>query len=369
MENSRAGGRNVVGRELSLGDRVAVEEVTAVPRDRDFKKLVRQRMHKTGESFTAARAQLLALPGGRRLASHPGGTGMYPFDRFTEPAKDVLVLAQQGAEASGTGYIGTEHLLVGLLTSGGAAAVALQRLGVELQAVREAIRSHLGPEEPYMAGRVLPAKRVKKVIELAFDEAGSSHVGTEHLLFGILGEGGGLGSRVLAQSGVTLDRAREAMSAVLVEGAPKGMRRAIGSSTGMPTTTGVHRAIERARQSAANEGAMLLRSDHLLGALVQRDSPAPALLTLLAAMGTNLEALRRRLKPPRKITQLEAEIWRLREQKEEAIAAGDEHASAGLRQRERELREQLAASLDAWQARWGRGPGEARRLIGRQHAQ
>lgn len=129
MENSRAGGRNVVGRELSLGDRVAVEEVTAVPRDRDFKKLVRQRMHKTGESFTAARAQLLALPGGRRLASHPGGTGMYPFDRFTEPAKDVLVLAQQGAEASGTGYIGTEHLLLGLLTSGGAAAVALQRGG------------------------------------------------------------------------------------------------------------------------------------------------------------------------------------------------------------------------------------------------
>ena len=361
MKISRARGRNVVGRELSLGDRIAVEEVAAVPRERDFKKLVRQRMLKTGESFTAARAQLLALSGARRLASHPGETSMYPFDRFTELAKDVLVVAQREAEASGTGYIGTEHLLLGLLMSGGAGAVALDRLGVDRQAVQETIRSHLGPEEPYMAGRVVPAKRVKKVIELAFGEAGGSHVGTQHLLLGILSEGGGLGARVLAQTGVTVDRAREAVSAVIAEGAPKGTQRAMGSSTGMPSTTGVHQAIEGARQSAVKEGAILLRSDHLLGALVQHGGPAPALLTLLAAMGTNLEALRQRLKPPRKITQLEAEIWRLRQQKEEAIAAGDDQASARLRQRESDLRGQLASSLDAWQARWGRATGKASR--------
>ena len=358
MENCRARGRNVVDRELSLGDRIAVEEVTAVPRDRDFKKLVRRRMHKTGESFTAARAQLLTLRDARTLASHPGGTGMYPFDRFTEPAKEALTLAQQEAEASGAGYIGTEHLLLGLLNSGGAAAMALEQLDVERQPVREAISSHVGPEEPHMAGRVMPANRVKKVIELAFGEAGTSHVGTEHLLFGILREGSGLGAQVLAQSGVTLDLASKAVSAVLAEGQPKAMRRAIGSSTGMPSTSGVYQAIEGARRSAVKEGAMLLRSDHLLGALVQRDSPAPALLTLLAATGTNLLALRRRLKPPRKITQLEAEIWRLRLQKEEAIAAGDKQASAGLRQRERELREQLAAALDAWQAGWDKAVAE-----------
>src|SRR5262249_54431706 len=180
------------------------------------------------------------------------------------------------------------------------------------------------------------AKRVKKVIELAFGEAGGSHVGTGHLLLGILNEGGGLGARVLAQTGVTVDRAREAVSAVLAEGAPKGTRRAVGSSTGMPSTTGVYQAIEGARQSAGKEGAILLRSDPRLGGLVQHDGPAPDLLTLLAAMGTNLEALRRRLKPPRKITQLEAEIWRLRQQKEEATAAGDDQASARLRQRESE---------------------------------
>jgi len=148
--------------------------MTAMPRDRDFKKLVRQPMRKTGESFSAARARLLALRDSRRPASHPGGTGIYPFDRFTEPAKDVLALAQHEAEASGAGYMSTEHLLLGLLTSGGAAATALERLGVELQQVRDAITSHLGPEEPHMAGRIMPATRVKKVIELAFGESGSS---------------------------------------------------------------------------------------------------------------------------------------------------------------------------------------------------
>ncbi len=75
---------------------------------------------------------------------------------------------------------------------------------------------------------------------------------------------------------------------------------------------------------------MLLRSDHLVGALVQRDSPAPALVALLGAVGADLDALRRKLKPPRKITQLEAEIWQRRQQKEEATAAGDERTLARL---------------------------------------
>jgi len=325
-----------------------------VPRDRDFKKLVRQRMSKTGESFTAARAQLLALSGTRRPSSRQGETGTYPFDRFTEAAKDVLMCAQQEAEASGTGYIGTEHMLIGLLTCGGAAAAALERLGVDSQPVREAIRSRLGSEEPDQAGRVLPARRMKTVIELAFGEAGTSHVGTEHLLLGILMEAGGVGASVLAQFGVTLDRTRDAVNAVLAQGAPRVTRRAFGSSTGMPSTPGVHRAFEGARQSAVKEGAMLLRSDHLLGALVQRDSPAPALVALLGAVGADLDALRRKLKPPRKVMQLEAEIWRLRQQKEEATAASDERTLAGLRQREDELRAELTRSLDAWQARWGR---------------
>ena len=183
-------------------------------------------------------------------------------------------------------------------------------------------------------------------------------MGTEHLLLGILIEGGGAGASVLAQFGVTVDRARDAVNAVLAQGAPRVTRRAFGSSTGMPSTPGVHRAFEGARQSAVKQGAMLPRSDHLLWAFVQRDSPAPALVVLLGAVGADLDALRRKLKPPRKITQLEAEIWQLRQQKEEATAAGDARTLARLRQREDELRRELARSLDAWQAPLGEEDGE-----------
>ena len=95
---------------------------------------------------------------------------MNPFDRFTEAAKDVLTWAQHEAEASGTGYIGTEHMLLGLLTCGGAAAAALERLGVDPQPVREAISYRLGSEEPHQTGRVLPARRMKAVIELALEK-------------------------------------------------------------------------------------------------------------------------------------------------------------------------------------------------------
>ncbi len=114
-----------------------------------------------------------------------------------------------------------------------------------------------------------------------------------HSLLGILIEGGGVGASVLAQFGVTVDRARDAANAVLAQGAPRVTRRAFGSWAGMPSTPGVHRAFEGARQSAVKQGAMLLRSDHILGALVQRDSPAPAPVALLAAAGADLDALRR----------------------------------------------------------------------------
>ncbi len=98
---------------------------------------------------------------------------------------------------------------------------------------------------------------------------------------------------MLAQFGVTVDRAGDAANAVLAQGAPRVTRRAFGSWAGMPSTPGVDRAFEGARQSAVKQGAMLLRSDHILGALVQRDSPAPAPVALLAAAGADLDALRR----------------------------------------------------------------------------
>src|SRR5881275_929828 len=111
---------------------------------------------------------------------------MYPFERFTERAKKVLTLAQEEAERSHHSYIGTEHLLLGLLREGeGLAAKVLNNLGVEINKVRATIESVLGRNERIIIQQIIPTSRVKKVIEISFEEArrmGHNYVGTEHLL-------------------------------------------------------------------------------------------------------------------------------------------------------------------------------------------
>ena len=118
---------------------------------------------------------------------------MYPFERFTERAKKVLTLAQEEAERSHHSYIGTEHLLLGLLREGeGLAAKVLNNLGVEITKVRQTIESVLGRNERIIIQQIIPTSRVKKVIEISFEEArrmGHNYVGTEHLLLGLLIEG------------------------------------------------------------------------------------------------------------------------------------------------------------------------------------
>ena len=97
---------------------------------------------------------------------------MYPFERFTEKAKKVLTLAQDEAEKSHHSYIGTEHLLLGLLREGeGLAAKVLANLGVEIDKVRDTIDSVLGRNERIIVQQIIPTSRVKKVIEIAFEEA------------------------------------------------------------------------------------------------------------------------------------------------------------------------------------------------------
>ena len=127
---------------------------------------------------------------------------MYPFERFTERAKKVLTMAQQKAESAGHTYIGTEHLLLGLLgVEEGVAAKALTALGVDCERTREAIDATLSRDPTAGPRQIAPTARVKKVIETAFEEAravGSGFVGTEHLLFGLLIEGEGVAAQVLA---------------------------------------------------------------------------------------------------------------------------------------------------------------------------
>src|SRR5215471_10290215 len=167
-------------------------------------------MRRTGESYTAARAQVERTAPPSRPATR-GGSHMYPYERFTERARQVLVIAQQEAEASGHSYIGTEHLLIALLREeDGLGQIVLKALGVELEPTRAAILARLGAPRT-IAGQVVPTSRVKKVIEISFEESqrmGHNYVGTEHLVIGLLIEGEGIAARVLQDMGVTADAAR-----------------------------------------------------------------------------------------------------------------------------------------------------------------
>ena len=159
---------------------------------------------------------------------------MYPFERFTDAAKHVLSTAQKEAEAAGHSYIGTEHLLLGLIgVQEGAAARALESLGVKLESARAAIAAVLGGHERILLSQITPTARVKRVIELAFDEAqriGSAHVGTAQLLLGMIAEGEGVAAPVLRDLGVDHERAAGALEEV-------GPQEAASSSSVPPLTT------------------------------------------------------------------------------------------------------------------------------------
>ena len=145
---------------------------------------------------------------------------MGPFDRFNDRAKRVLALAQDEAIRFNHNYIGTEHVLLGLVREGeGVAARVLDSLGVELSKVRTAVEHTIGrgPEATAPTDITL-SPRTKKVVELAIDEArklGHSHVGTEHLLLGIVREGEGIAAQVLGSLGVAVDKVRHQTIATL----------------------------------------------------------------------------------------------------------------------------------------------------------
>src|SRR5260221_2244971 len=178
-----------------------------------------------------------ALPGEapgshrRRCQSHPARQPqgqrskktLYPFERFTERAKKVLTLAQEEAERSHHSYIGTEHLLLGLLREGeGLAAKVLNNLGVEIGKVRQTIESVLGRNERIIIQQIIPTSRVKKVIEISFEEArrmGHNYVGTDHLLLGLLIEGEGIAAHVLEDLGANLEKVRAEIERLLHDSA------------------------------------------------------------------------------------------------------------------------------------------------------
>jgi ATP-dependent Clp protease ATP-binding subunit ClpC len=150
-----------------------------------------------------------ARAGGPRGARTYGGG---QFHRFTERARRVLQFAQEEAQRFQHNYIGTEHLLLGLIREGeGVAARVLVESGVDLEKVRRAVEEIIGRGDYPVFGEVGLTPRAKKVVELAVDEArrlNHHYVGTEHLLLGLLREGEGIGAGVLESFGLKLEEVR-----------------------------------------------------------------------------------------------------------------------------------------------------------------
>jgi ATP-dependent Clp protease ATP-binding subunit ClpA len=132
------------------------------------------------------------------------------FERFTDQARRVVVLAQEEAQLLGHGYIGTEHILLGLLAEGeGLAAQALASLEITLDAAREQVAEILGEGTGQPGDHIPFTPRSKKVLELSLREAqrlGDSYIGTEHILLGMAREGEGVGAQVMDRLGAGKDR-------------------------------------------------------------------------------------------------------------------------------------------------------------------
>ncbi len=158
------------------------------------------------------------------------------FQRFTDRARKVVVLAQEEARLLNHSYIGTEHLLLGILAEGtGFAARALDGLGIELATIRADVAEIIGQGSEIPSGHIPFTPRAKRVLELSLREAlglGHNYIGTEHVLLGLISEGEGVAAQVLVNRGAELDHVRVAVLVELgKESERPGSRRAPGGES------------------------------------------------------------------------------------------------------------------------------------------
>ena len=175
----------------------------------------------------------------RTLSREQTFTRMDRFDKFTDRARKVLTLAQDEAQRFNHNYIGTEHLLLGLVREGeGVAARVLENMNVELAKVRTAVEFIIGRGDRPVVGEVGLTPRAKRVIELAIDEArrlGHNYIGTEHLLLGLVREGEGIAAGVLESLGVNLDKVRHEVIRVLSQSSSAGPTQETKRASKTPT--------------------------------------------------------------------------------------------------------------------------------------
>ena len=160
------------------------------------------------------------------------------FERFTDRARRVVVLAQEEARMLNHSYIGTEHILLGLIHEGeGVAAKALESMDISLGAVREKVQEDIGQGQQNPPGHIPFTPRAKKVLELSLREAlqlGHNYIGTEHILLGLIREGEGVAAQVLVQLGADLNRVRQTVIQLLsgYQGGAQGGKETAGAGVG-----------------------------------------------------------------------------------------------------------------------------------------
>ncbi len=246
-------------------------------------------------------------------SSHRGDSGAM-FERFTNRARRAVVLAQEEARGLNHNYIGTEHILLGLLEPGGIAAQALSRFQMTAAGTRDEVRARVGAGSDPPKGKIPFTPRAKKTLELSLREALSLHhnyIGTEHILLGLTREGEGVAAQILTGHAGDLEAVRQAVLDLLpaaealqgrrwlrrrnapLEGEPgeRGEPAEPGDQGGMATTPAADAGLAEAARLA---GGQAVGSHHLLlAALADPDSAAAR---TLAALGVNLDEARAALR-------------------------------------------------------------------------
>lgn len=259
---------------------------------------------------------------------------MYPFERFTEDGKRTLTLAQEEAERSHHSYIGTEHLLLGLIrVEKGAAQVVFKELGLTEAPVRSMINTLVGRHERALVTTIIPTSRVKTVIEMSFEEArrmGHKEVDTGHILIGLVMEGDGIAAHVLQDLGATAERVIAATERAFgVAESGRGLDRPRGTAWIPFPDPGTDRDIN-------NLTVLLLR-------------PQGAIARLLRARGLDVEALKDQLlHQPENIRGLADSLNATSVELTAAIATQDFERAATLRDQVRDL----LAKLDTAESEW-----------------
>jgi ATP-dependent Clp protease ATP-binding subunit ClpA len=242
------------------------------------------------------------------------------FERFTDRARRVVVLAQDEARALNHNYIGTEHVLLGLIHEGeGAGAAALEAMGLSLEEIRRQVEEIIGQGQEAPSGHIPFTPRAKKVLELALREAlqfGHNYVGTEHIMLGLIREGEGVASQVLTHMGADMDGAREQVTQLLrnyqstrppagsVEQvpapSPSTAESTAATQPSRSTASMFERFTDRSRRVVvlAQEEARMLNhnyigTEHILLGLIHEGEGVGA--AALQALGISLDAVRQQI--------------------------------------------------------------------------